>query len=377
MHSRRAAVALRLRRFATRAAPPKTELGGVQHIVAVASGKGGVGKSSVCVNLAFAVQQLGFRVGVLDADLYGPSLPAMVPSAVGAVGPRGTKDGKLFPFFYRDAPLMSMGFLRPGDFSAIRGPMVSAMLQQMLTATLWGELDFLFVDLPPGTGDIHLTVSQQAQVGAAVVVTTPQHLSLLDVDKGIRMFDAVSIPTACIVENMSYFQCDCGKKHDIFKRGAGASLAQRFGVERYFRLPLDPALGELGEPFVLNGAVRNSGLAEEFTNLARETVAAVRELKTGRAAPSVVSENSGSSVVMTLPDRVCRTPARALRLRCQSARMIDEFTGAKLFREQDIAMDVTVTKIVTAGRYAVSIEWSDGHSSLFSYSLLEQVCGEQ
>jgi len=194
--------ALSFRTLATRATRSKTEVDRVKHVVAVASGKGGVGKSSVCVNLAFSVQKLGYKVGILDADLYGPSLPAMVPPEVGGAGPRGTKDGKIFPFIFHDAPLMSMGFLRPGDYSAIRGPMVSAMVQQMLTQTLWGDLDFLFIDLPPGTGDIHLTVSQQAEVDAAVVVTTPQQLSLLDVDKGIRMFDGVNIPTACIVENM-------------------------------------------------------------------------------------------------------------------------------------------------------------------------------
>jgi len=272
---------------------------------------------------------------------------------------------------------MSMGFLRPGDYSAIRGPMVSAMVQQMLTQTLWDDLDFLFIDLPPGTGDIHLTVSQQAEIDAAVVVTTPQQLSLLDVDKGIRMFDGVNIPTACIVENMSYFACECGRRHDIFRRGAGEKLAERFGIHRYFRLPVDPAMGDIGEPFVLSEAVhRSEAVASTFMSLAHSTVKAVEELRQRRSVPEVVAECDGATLAVTLNGKTARVPARAVRLNCQSAKMVDEFTGAKLFKEEDIAADVRIIKIATAGRYAVSIDWSDAHSSLFSYTLLSRVCDE-
>ncbi|CAJ1362116.1 unnamed protein product [Effrenium voratum] len=178
---------LRCRHFAAAAKkPPVNGLSKVKSVLAVASGKGGVGKSSVCVNLAFTMQRhLGLKVGILDADIYGPSLPSMVPASV-AEKVYASEAGGIIPLHFEGAPLMSMGFLRPADYAAVRGPMVSAMVGQMLTTTEWGELDVLLVDMPPGTGDIHLTVAQQARIDAAIVVTTPQQLSLIDVEKGIR-----------------------------------------------------------------------------------------------------------------------------------------------------------------------------------------------
>ncbi|CAK9074215.1 unnamed protein product [Durusdinium trenchii] len=270
------------RRLVRYAATALNGLAKVKSILAVASGKGGVGKSSVCVNLAFTMQRyMGLKVGILDSDIYGPSLPSMVPESV-AEKVYASESGGILPLHFQGVPLMSMGFLRPGEHAAIRGPMASSMVRQMLTTTEWGELDVLLVDLPPGTGDIHLTVAQQAAIDAAIVVTTPQQLSLVDVEKGIRMFDQVKIPTVAIVENMSFFLCDgCDKRHEIFQSGSGEALARNFGIQRFFRLPLTSTMSRPGMPFVLTDDAA-SHLVAEYQRLAQEAQAAVRELQGGR-----------------------------------------------------------------------------------------------
>lgn len=344
-------------------------------MLAVASGKGGVGKSSVCVNLAYTLQaHLGAKVGILDADIYGPSLPSMVPASV-AEKVYGTQAGGIVPLTYHNAPLMSMGFLRPGEHAAIRGPMVSAMVQQMLTSTEWGDLDYLLIDMPPGTGDIHLTVAQNVRVDAAIVVTTPQQLSLMDVEKGIHMFNKVKIPTLAIVENMSFFECDgCGKHHEIFQRSRGESLSAKFGISRFFRFALDPMLSQPGEPFVLTEQAKSRTSMGEFQRLAEETARGVSEFRSQTFFPTVRTEVMGSLLLVSLKKgEEYAVPARVVRLECRSAVMRDEFTGAKLFREEDIALDVVAKKVEDTGRYAVQIDWSDGHSSIFSHDLLQEI----
>ncbi|CAE7239213.1 HCF101 [Symbiodinium sp. KB8] len=317
------------------------------------------------------MQSLGLKVGILDADIYGPSLPAMIPpDAIEKV--YASESGGIIPLQYEGAPLMSAGFLRPGDFAAVRGPMASAMVQQMLTTTEWGDLDVLLIDMPPGTGDIHLTVAQQAKVDAAIVVTTPQVLSLVDVEKGIRMFDQVKIPTVAIVENMSFFVCNsCGAQHEVFQRGAGEKLAQDFGIQRVFRFPLDSALSRPGLPYVL--ATSESGSMDEFRRLASGAMAALEELRT-RFQPGLRLEVNGALLILkTSENQEMAIPAREVLLECRSAKMRDEFTGKRLFREEDIPQNVVATKVSTAGRYAVNIDWSNSHKSLFSYDLLAQV----
>jgi len=327
--------------------------------------------------LAFALQKrLGLKVGILDADLYGPSLPSMVPEEV-AEKVYGSQTGGIIPLVYQGVPLMSMGFLRPGEHAAVRGPMVSAMVQQMLTTTEWGELDFLLIDMPPGTGDIHLTVAQQAEIDAAIVVTTPQQLSLIDVEKGIRMFDQVKIPTLAIVENMSFFVCDgCGKRHEIFQRGSGEKLAAQFGIERYFRFPMDPAMSQAGMPFVLEPRGDASDSLAEFYRLAEETAAAVPQLRK-IFRPVLRKEVGGSLLITSTENGDFAIPARSVLLECRSAKMRDEFTGERLFREEELPADITATKIASAGRYAVNIDWSNGHKSLFPFSLLTEIATSQ
>ena len=221
----------------------------VKNVVLVAAGKGGVGKSTVAANLAVALKRHGASVGLLDADIYGPSLPIIM----------GVKDHpeqipvnggfKLKPPIAHGLPVMSIGFFLEPDQAVIwRGPMLGKALQQLMADVLWGELDYLVVDMPPGTGDVQITFSQQLKVSAALLVATPQEVALADVVRAKSMFDKVMIPIVGIVENMSYFICDgCGKEHDIFSRGGAERAAGRFNIPFLGEIPITPSLREGGD----------------------------------------------------------------------------------------------------------------------------------
>ena len=229
-----------------RHAPQKPLVPEVRAIVAVASGKGGVGKSTVAVNLALALAANGFKVGLLDADIYGPSQPRLL----GLKGRPKTKDGKtLEPMEAFGVKAMSIGFLVNEDQAMIwRGPMVMSALQQMLRDVNWGALDILVVDMPPGTGDAQLTMAQQVPLAGAIIVSTPQDLALLDARKGIAMFRKVEVPVLGIVENMSYFLCPhCGERTEIFAHGGARQEAEKLGVPFLGEVPLDPAIRETSD----------------------------------------------------------------------------------------------------------------------------------
>ena len=219
---------------------------GVGAIVAVASGKGGVGKSTVAANLALGLQANGLRVGVLDADIYGPSMPRML----GISGRPRSRDGKsLIPMENYGLKCMSMGFLVPEDTPMIwRGPMVMSALQQMLREVEWGELDIMIADMPPGTGDAQLTMAQQVPLAGAVIVSTPQDIALLDARKGLNMFRKVDVPVLGIVENMSYFLCPhCGGRSEVFSHGGAREEAARLGTEFLGEMPLDLKIRETSD----------------------------------------------------------------------------------------------------------------------------------
>jgi ATP-binding protein involved in chromosome partitioning len=234
--------------------PGKAAVPGVRSIVAVASGKGGVGKSTTAANLALALHGLGLRVGMLDADIYGPSQPRMM----GIKGrPRKRDEETLIPLENHGVRCMSMGFLVPEDTPTIwRGPMVMGALKQMLRQVEWGALDVLVVDLPPGTGDTQLTMAQDVPLTGAVIVSTPQDIALLDARKGLNMFRKVDVPVFGIIENMSYFNCPhCGQRSDIFSHGGARREAERLGVEFLGEIPLDMAIRETsdgGQPIVVS-----------------------------------------------------------------------------------------------------------------------------
>ncbi len=278
-------------------APPKTAnlkagIPGLRHIVAVASGKGGVGKSTMAVNLALALKANGLRVAVLDADVYGPSLPKLL----GIMGKPKAADmeGKLMqPMEAYGLKVMSMGFLVPEDTPMIwRGPMVMSALMQMLRDVTWGEIDIMIVDMPPGTGDAQLTLAQQTPLSGAVIVSTPQDLALLDARKGLNMFRKVSVPVLGIIENMSYFICTkCGERHEIFGHGGARAEAQRLGVPFLGEVPLDMemrARSDAGEPIV--ATLPDGPHAAIFRNIARDVWSGV-EAGSGRKAPRIVIED--------------------------------------------------------------------------------------
>ena len=230
------------------AGPQKAVLPGVKHIVAVASGKGGVGKSTVAVNLALALLDHGQRVGLMDADIYGPSIPMML--GLGLVDPQTTA----FPVEKYGLKVMSMGFLPDANRGVLfRGPMVAKYVTVFLTQIDWGNLDVLVIDMPPGTGDAQLSLCQTVVVSGAVIVTTPQDVSLIDARKALNMFGEMRVPVLGTVENMSYFVGDDGKRYEIFRHGGGQKLAGECGVSFLGEIPIDPrvsACGDAGEPIV-------------------------------------------------------------------------------------------------------------------------------
>jgi len=246
---------------------------GIRNIIAVASGKGGVGKSTVAVNLALALKAEGARVGILDADIYGPSQPLMLGSKDRPTSPDGTR---MNPILAHGLQAMSIGFLIDDEQPMIwRGPMVTQALGQLLTETRWDDLDYLVVDLPPGTGDIQLSLSQRMPVSGAVIVTTPQDIALLDARKGLQMFRKVEVAVLGVVENMSTHVCSsCGHEEAIFGAGGGERLAQQYGVELLGQLPLDIRIRQQadgGNPTV--AAAPESELARRYRAIARKAAA--------------------------------------------------------------------------------------------------------
>lgn len=241
---------------------------GVKNTIAISSGKGGVGKSTVSVNLAVALAQTGARVGLMDADIYGPNVPLMM----GIKTPPAPEGEKLLPAENHGVKFMSMAFFVPDDTPMIwRGPMVHGAIQQFLRDVIWGELDYLLVDLPPGTGDAQLSISQLVPLTGSVIVTTPQEVALLDSKKGLAMFRKVHVPVLGIVENMSYFECPhCHEKTEIFSRGGGRLAAEKLGVAFLGEVPIDPAIrvgGDNGVPIVV--ADPKSPQAEAFMKIAK------------------------------------------------------------------------------------------------------------
>lgn len=252
---------------------PKLPIPGVKNLIAVGSGKGGVGKTTVSVNLAVGLAQLGYKAGLMDADVYGPNVPLMMginrtPMAYGE---------RIQPLDQFGVKLMSMGFLNPGDKPLVwRGPMLHSVIQQFLRGVDWGELDYLVIDLPPGTGDVQLSLIQTAPITGAIVVTTPSDVSLEDARKAIHMFHQVRVPILGIVENMSYLSCPhCSERIDVFSHGGGRRTAQEMQVNFLAELPLDPQVrigGDSGSPIVMK-----DGQGEPFLALARAAVARCSE----------------------------------------------------------------------------------------------------
>jgi ATP-binding protein involved in chromosome partitioning len=261
---------------------PKEKVGDVKKIVAVASGKGGVGKSTVAVNLALSLRQLGRQVGLLDADVYGPSLPVMLGLTE---RPRADEQKRIEPIERHGLRAISMGlFVEPAKPIIWRGPMITKLLIEFVRNVLWGELDYLLIDMPPGTGDAQLTICQQVPLAGGIIVTTPQEVALLDVKRGATMFREVDVPVLGVVENMSVHVCrKCGATHDLFGSGGGQQMARRFGIPFLGALPLVREVregGDRGVPIVASAP--DHAASRAFAEIARRVEAEVARLE---AAP--------------------------------------------------------------------------------------------
>lgn len=352
----------------------------VQNIIAVSSCKGGVGKSTVAVNLAFALQKIGAKIGILDADVYGPSLPTLV--ALPHTRLFQNHAGLIEPLDFEGAKLMSFGFVNAhqgGGPAIMRGPMVTQVISQLLTQTDWGQLDYLIIDFPPGTGDIQLTLTQLIPITAAVIVTTPQQLAFVDVVKGIQMFDQVKVPVIAVVENMSYFECGkCHEKHHLFGQGARKKLVEQFGIQNSFEIPILPEISRLsdsGRPVVL----ADGALAGHYTTIADSVVREVSKIKFGGLTRPDIRYEAGRGIVVTASaDRTFVIPAAELRRACRCAACRDEFSGQPTLNPSAVADSVFPETIHPMGNYAVAIAWSDGHtSSIYPYDVILQFASQR
>jgi ATP-binding protein involved in chromosome partitioning len=259
--------------------PTPQPLPGVSSIIAVGSGKGGVGKTTLSVNLALALSQLGHKVGLLDADVYGPNVPLMLGTSA---TPRVWGDNRIEPLTIHGLKVISVGFLNPGDKPLIwRGPMLHSIIRQFLGSVEWGELDYLVIDLPPGTGDVALSLVQTVPLTGAIVVSTPSDVALQDARKAIEMFRQVKVDIVGLVENMSYFVCPhCHNEIDIFSKGGGERTAKQFNIAFLGNVELDPDIrkaGDTGKPAVLEG--ETSPHAKSLYAFARNVEARVQEIR--------------------------------------------------------------------------------------------------
>jgi ATP-binding protein involved in chromosome partitioning len=265
----------------------KPRIEGVKNLVAIASGKGGVGKTTVAVNLAIALKTLGAKVGLMDADVYGPNVPVMMGTDE---QPRAVNEKTIIPVEAYGVKMISMGLLNPGDKPLVwRGPMLHSVIQQFLRSVQWGELDYLLIDLPPGTGDVQLSLIQNVSVTGALVVTTPSLVALADVRKAIEMFRQVNVEILGVVENMSYFNCPhCDGRIDVFGHGEGQHMAKNFGVPFLGEIEIDPQIrigGDTGKPAASHGEAAPG--AKSIYAVAHKVMARLEEVNSAAGEPVV------------------------------------------------------------------------------------------
>ncbi|KAK9149488.1 hypothetical protein Scep_008245 [Stephania cephalantha] len=342
----------------------------ISNIVAVSSCKGGVGKSTVAVNLAYTLADMGARVGIFDADVYGPSLPTMV-SPENRLLEMNPEKRTIIPTEFLGVKLVSFGFAGQGR-AIMRGPMVSGVINQLLTTTEWGELDYLVIDMPPGTGDIQLTLCQVVPLTAAVIVTTPQKLAFIDVAKGVRMFSKLKVPCVAVVENMCHFDAE-GKRYYPFGRVLRFFVVQQFGIPHLFDLPIRPTLsasGDSGRPEVV--ADPQGEVARTFQELGVCVVQQCAKIRQ-QVSTAVTYDNSIKAIRVKVPDskeEFLLHPA-TVRRNDRSAQSVDEWTGEQKVQYGDVPEDIEPEEIRPMGNYAVSITWPDGFSQIAPYDQLQ------
>ena len=347
----------------------------VKSVIAVAAGKGGVGKSSVTVNLARAMQELGLKVRVLDTDLYGPSLRQMMPEQT----PPRNEGEKIYPAISHGIPLVSMAFFREEDKpSVVRAPIANSIISQFVQNVEWGDLDFLLIDFPPGTGDIQLSLGQQAHIDAALIVTTPQDLAMIDVRKAIGMFDLIKVPVLGVVENMSFYQKDeTSEKVFLFGSGGGAKLSGECGVPLMAQIPLDPQIGRCADKGLsLFDECEDHLCAHEYLSLAESVNRELDVLRSNHKQNSLQIEIDGQDsyhIGLKWADGFTAVLRYSdLQSQCPCANCVDEWTGVR----KDVVVDKSLTAraVHQVGRYGLRLEFSSGcQSGIFSYSYLREL----
>src|SRR5262245_22890093 len=353
----------------------------VKHIVPVASGKGGVGKSTVSANLAVALAKMGAKVGLMDADVYGPSIPTLT----GAVPPSGGNPNRFSPPVAHGVKVVSMGFfVNPGDAVIWRGPMLHKAVEQFLGQVDWGELDYLIVDLPPGTGDIQLSLCQMIPLTGAAVVSTPQDVALKVAEKAIIMFNKLNTPVLGLVENMSGYVCGhCGQREDIFGVGGARRYATDRGIPFLGDIPLSLDIRETsdsGKPIVISHP--ESPSAKAFMKIA-ENLAAQISIRTAdmgadnRPIPSKIELKSRQQLNILWSDgKETLLGCYDLRVGCPCAQCVDEMTGERRLNPASVSKDVWPQNIAPVGRYALHFDWSDGHKSgIYTFEHLRKAAG--
>jgi len=373
-------------------------------MIAISSGKGGVGKSTVTANIAVAMADAGLRVGVVDADIYGPSIPGML--GIASEKPAMSPDQKVIPAEAHGVKVMSMAMLSDDDAPAIlRGPMVTKYLQMFVRQVDWGALDVLLLDLPPGTGDIQLTLAQAFPLSGAVVVSTPQDVSLKIARRGMRMMEQVSVPLLGVIENMSGFTCpECGTVTHIFHQGGGEAIAQELGVDFLGKVPLDPMVvdcGDDGRPLLraapespaagayreiastLAGASdRNDGIATPFAWTLTEGTGKPTAAPTGSDGPAdrlaALEHTDGALLLRWADGTEQRLTDRDLRLSCQCAQCRDEMSGKRLLLPENVPLDISLTRVWSVGNYALGMAFSDGHDTgIYTFKALRAMAGTE
>jgi Mrp family chromosome partitioning ATPase/DUF971 family protein len=336
----------------------------VDAVIAVSSCKGGVGKSTVAAHLARAMQRDGLAVGLLDADVYGPSVPTLFNAYHPGIA---MANNMIQPVIIDGLKVMSLGFLLGESPAVLRGPIVSNYITQILRQTDWGKLDYLIIDLPPGTGDIQLTIVQQAALDGAIIVTTPQALSLVDVARGILMFEKVSVPVLGVVENMCSFTCeDCGKVHYPFGNSRN-SLQKRFGLSTLAELPIMDGLNDLSH----QNSGRDIHAITEMADQVHRAVGKSRIEAPDRPEVALVGDtiqvkwSDGHTAGLSMYD---------VRCACPCAVCVDENTGEKVLDPEQVPRDISVESMQQLGNYAVSFAWSDAHTTgIYSWDYLRDL----
>ena len=347
----------------------------VKHVIAVASGKGGVGKSTVSANLALALAGNGSKVAIMDADVYGPSIPTIL----GITEKPKSVDGRILPVEKFGLKIISMGFFIAANEAVIwRGPMLHKMVNDFLNIVDWGELDYLIIDLPPGTGDIQLSLCQTISLTGAVIVSTPQDVAWNVAQKAIVMFDKLNTPVLGIVENMSRYTCSqCGHGEEIFGHGGAKRAAQVLEIPFFGEIPLETSLrkaSDEGAPIVLSKPDSAASLAffhivdhlkSEINRQSSQSSKIVPKKVGAAGQPEILIEwNDGSLGVY---------PSRELRLACPCATCVDEWSGQKIIDSKNVPSDIRPVALNSIGRYALQVQWSDGHATgLYSFEFLRK-----